>query len=83
MTYIKKITIDPENIFVDINVKNNHLHFNSYRKKIKPRFFTDIESRNEKHVYYRPQFGYNFYDGFLPGFTLTNRSPISLSLIHI
>ena len=74
---IKKITIDPENIFVDINLKNNHLNFNSYRKKIKPRFFTDIESRNEKHVYYRPQFGYNFYDGFLPGFTLTNRSPIS------
>ncbi len=74
---LKKITIDPENIFVDINLKNNHLDLNSYRKKIKPRFFTDIESRNEKHVYYRPQFGYNFYDGFLPGFTLTNRSPIS------
>ena len=80
---LKKITVDPDNIFVDINLKNNHLNFNSSRKKLKPRFFTDIESRTENHIYYRPQFGYNFYDGLLPGFTLTNRSPVSKPFTYI
>ena len=74
---LKKIIIDPENLLVDINSKNNYINFPRKRKKTKLRFYTDIESTTENQIYYRPQLGYNFYDGLLPGFTFTNRSPIS------
>ena len=74
---LKKIIIDPENLLVDINSKNNYINFVLKRKKTKLRFYTDIESTTENQIYYRPQLGYNFYDGLLPGLTFTNRSPIS------
>ena len=74
---LKKIIIDPENLLVDINPKNNYINFVLKRKKTKLRFYTDIESTTENQIYYRPQLGYNFYDGLLPGLTFTNRSPIS------
>ena len=74
---LKKIIIDPDNLLVDINSKNNYINFDSKRKKTKLRFYTDIESKTENQIYYRPQLGYNFYDGLLPGLTFTNRSPIS------
>ena len=74
---LKKIIIDPENLLVDINSKNNYINFVRKRKKTKLRFYTDIESSTENQLYYRPQLGYNFYDGLLPGLTFTNRSPIS------
>ena len=74
---LKKIIIDPENLLVDINSKNNYINFVRKRKKTKLRFYTDIESTTENQIYYRPQLGYNFYDGLLPGLTFTNRSPIS------
>jgi len=74
---LKKIIIDPENLLVDINPKNNYINFALQRKKTKLRFYTDIESKTENQIYYRPQLGYNFYDGLLPGLTFTNRSPIS------
>ena len=74
---LKKIIIDPDNLLVDINSKNNYINFVSKRKKTKLRFYTDIESTTENQIYYRPQLGYNFYDGLLPGLTFTNRSPIS------
>ncbi len=73
---LKKIIIDPENLLVDINPKNNYINFALQRKKTKLRFYTDIESTTENQIYYRPQLGYNFYDGLLPGLTFTNRSPI-------
>ena len=74
---LKKIIIDPDNLLVDINSKNNYINFVLKRKKTKLRFYTDIESTTENQIYYRPQLGYNFYDGLLPGLTFTNRSPIS------
>ena len=74
---LKKIIIDPDNLLVDINSKNNYINFVSKRKKTKLRFYTDIESKTENQIYYRRQLGYNFYDGLLPGLTFTNRSPIS------
>ena len=74
---LKKIIIDPDNLLVDINSKNNYINFDSKRKKTKLRFYTDIESTTENQIYYRPQLAYNFYDGLLPGLTFTNRSPIS------
>ena len=73
---LKKVIIDPDNLLVDINSKNNYLSFVSKQKKTKLRFHTDIESITENHIYYRPKLGYNFYDGLLPGLTFTNRSPI-------
>ena len=80
---LKKIIIDPENLLVDINSKNNYINFVHKRKKTKLRFYTDIESTTENQIYYRPQLGYNFYDGLLPGLTFTNRSPISKPFTYI
>ena len=81
---ISKIIIDPDKLFLDENYKNNtYLNFKKNNKKTIIRFFSDIDSHENNQIFYRPQFLYNLYDGFSPGITLTNKSPIKKRFTYL
>ena len=81
---ISKINIDPDKLFLDENYKNNtYLNFKKNNKKTIIRFFYDIDSHENNQIFYRPQFLYNLYDGFSPGITLTNKSPIKKRFTYL
>ena len=84
MSEINKITIDPNNFLLDNNYKNNT--FNSQKintKKTILRFFSDFDNQKYSQIFYRPLFLYNLYDGFSPGLTLTNKTPIKKSFTYL
>ena len=67
--------------FVEINknkfttektYKNNFSSFNKFRKPIRFVFFNDFDNIYQRQLNYVPLLGYNFYDGLMPGLTLTN-----------
>ena len=81
---ISKIIIDPDKLLLDENYKNNtYLNFKKNNKKTIIRFFSDIDSHENNQIFYRPQFLYNLYDGFSPGITLTNKSPIKKRFTYL
>ena len=81
---INKIIIDPNNFLLENNYKNNV--FITQKKNTKKtifRFFSDFDDKNYSQIFYRPQFLYNLYDGFSPGITLTNKTPIKKSFTYL
>lgn len=81
---INKIIIDPNNFLLDNNYKNNT--FTTQKKNTKKtivRFFSDFDDQKYSQIFYRPQFLYNLYDGFSPGLTLTNKTPIKKSFTYL
>ena len=81
---IKKIIIDPNMLFFDENYKNNNYKtFKDNPVKTVFRFFSDFDNAEYKQIFYRPQFLYNLYDGFSPGITLTNKSPIKKRFTYL
>ena len=84
MSDINKIIIDPNNFLLENNYKNNV--FITQKKNTKKtifRFFSDFDDKNYSQIFYRPQFLYNLYDGFSPGITLTNKTPIKKSFTYL
>ena len=84
MSEINKIIIDPNNFLLENSYKNNE--FITQKKNIKKiifRFFSDFDDKNYSQIFYRPQFLYNLYDGFSPGITLTNKTPIKKSFTYL
>ena len=84
MTDINKIIIDPKNFLLDSNYKNNTFALKKKNtKKTIFRFFSDFDDKKYSQIFYRPQFLYNLYDGFSPGLTLTNKTPIKKSFTYL
>ena len=84
MSDINKIIIDPDNFLLENNYKNNvFITQKKNTKKIIFRFFSDFDDKNYSQIFYRPQFLYNLYDGFSPGITLTNKTPIKKSFTYL
>ncbi|MGB0895757.1 MAG: metalloprotease [Flavobacteriaceae bacterium] len=71
-----RIIINYEGIIPEYNLRNNtktikpHL----FNKPLKFTFVKDAEASNYNQVFYVPELGYNLYDGFSPGLTLTNKT---------
>ena len=60
----------------EVNYKNNLVSFNKTNKPYKFIFFNDFENIYQNQIYYMPLFGYNLYDGIMPGISLTNINPV-------
>lgn len=71
-----RIIINYEGIIPEYNLRNNtktvkpHL----FNKPLKFTFVKDAEASNYNQLFYVPELGYNLYDGFSPGITLTNKT---------
>ena len=73
---ISKIEVNPPGNLIEKNYKDNIIYVNEKKPKTIFRFFTDFEKEYENQIFYRPLFSYNLYNGFSPGITLTNKSPL-------
>ncbi len=60
----------------EVNYRNNLASFNRKNKPFKFILFNDFENIYYNQIYYMPLIGYNLYDGFLPGVSLSNINPI-------
>ena len=61
----------------ELNYKNNLASFRKNNKPLKFIFFNDFENIYQNQIYYMPLVGYNLYDGFMPGISLSNTNPIN------
>ena len=60
----------------EVNYRNNLASFNNKTKPFKFILFNDFENIYRNQIYYMPLMGYNLYDGFMPGISLSNINPI-------
>ena len=70
------IEINKDKYVNESNYNNNLASFKKYKKPFKFVLFNDFENVYDKQLNYIPQFGYNLYDGLMPGLSLTNITPI-------
>ena len=73
---ISKIEVNPPGNLIEKNYKDNIIYVRAKKPKTIFRFFTDFEKEYENQIFYRPLLSYNLYNGFSPGITLTNKSPL-------
>lgn len=74
---IKKITINDNYAFPESNFRDNYLYTKglfSNTKKIKFKLFTDTPSPEYNEIYIAPKLSWNYYDKFLIGLKLQNKS---------
>jgi hypothetical protein len=70
------IEINKDKYVNESNYNNNLASFKKYKKPFKFVLFNDFDNVYNKQLNYIPQFGYNLYDGLMPGTSLTNITPI-------
>lgn len=70
------IEINKNKLINEKNYKNNLASFKKYNKPFKLILFNDFEDVYKNQLNYIPLFGYNLYDGLMPGVSLTNITPI-------
>ena len=70
------IELNKNKFITESNYKNNLASFKNYKKPLKFILFNDFENIYKNQVYYMPLFNYNLYDGFMPGISLSNITPI-------
>ena len=70
------LEINKEKYINEVNYRNNLASFSGKRKPFKFILFNDFENIYYNQIYYMPLFGYNLYDGFMPGISLSNINPI-------
>jgi hypothetical protein len=71
-----KVIINYEGIIPEYNLRNNtqKIKPHLFNKPLKFTFVKDAEASNYNQIFYVPELGYNLYDGFSPGITLTNKT---------
>jgi hypothetical protein len=71
-----RVIINYEGIIPEYNLRNNTKTVKShlFNKPFKFTFVKDAEASNFNQLFYVPELGYNLYDGFSPGITLTNKT---------
>lgn len=71
-----KIVINYEGIIPEYNLRNNTKTIKPHllNKPLKLGFIKDAEAPNHNQLFYIPELGYNLYDGFSPGITLSNKT---------
>ena len=74
--FSSKSFTDSKKYFSENSFSNNISSTFKNKKKIKFVLFNDFENVYNKQLNYIPQFGYNLYDGVMPGTSLTNITPI-------
>ena len=79
-----RLIVNYEGIVPEYNLRNNtktikpHL----FNKPLKFTFVKDAEASNFNQVFYVPELGYNLYDGFSPGITLTNKTLLNKAFTY-
>jgi len=71
-----KIALNYENIYPEINLSNNwkNLKPNLLNKPIQLRFLKDIDNPYYNQIFYSIEYDYNYYDGLILGFGLSNKT---------
>lgn len=71
-----KISLNYENIYPEINLRNNwkNLNKNVLNRPLQFRFLTDVENPHYNQVFFNFGYNYNLYDGLILGSTITNKS---------
>ena len=85
LVHPKKLTLNPNFSFPEINYRNNFLQkrWFGFYKKIKFKLLTDLPNPEFNEIYIRPDVRYNVYDDVLVGVSFSNRSLISRPFTYI
>ena len=72
----KKLSINYENNFPEINLKNNwkNVQTKILNRPLQIRFLKDIENPYYNQIFYIPLLKYNYYDGAIIGLALSNKT---------
>jgi len=82
---INKLVLNYDNTIPEFNLRDNWKSLKGFFFNNKPfqfRLFKDIEDPYYNQVFFMPQFGYNFYDGFSPGIKIYNKTILSKSFTY-
>ncbi len=73
---INKVVLNYENIYPEINPKNNWKHKKSklFKRPVQLSLFKDLNNPQKNQIFVNPEADYNFYDGLILGISLQNKA---------
>jgi hypothetical protein len=77
-----KLSLNYNSLLPEFNLRNNWKNVNKklFTRPLQLRFAKDIENPYYNQLFYKPVFGYNYYDGIILGLTFSNQTFLNKSI---
>lgn len=77
-----KLSLNYNSLLPEYNLKNNWKNVDTklFTRPLQLRFIKDLENPYYNQLFYKPVFGYNYYDGVILGMTFSNQTFLNKSL---